>query len=376
MIDRLHPAGTEKQLLATIRTLDRRRIEPHLVLLDGDDEISRSMEPHDCPTLRLGVRRLRKFSSLGRARKLGDFLRQQRIDVFQPHFPDSTYFGVPVARWVGVRRIVLTRRDTGYWVTAMHRCVGPLVSRLAHAALANSEGARESLIRDDRVDPSKVTVIENGVDMSRFANIEPGLLGDPCVEGRVVGLVANLRPVKDPDLFLHAASKLLRHRDDVLFRIAGEGELRPGLEQLARNLGIQERVEFAGTVSDMAAFLAKLDVAVLCSRTEGLSNALLEYMAAGRAIVATAVGGNTRLIGDGVEGILVPPGDADALAKATGWLLSHPSEARSMAAAARAKASRQFSLEAHAKRLEDYYLSILSQPRHEPRSFVRVSLRG
>ena len=125
----------------------------------------------------------------------------------------------------------------------------------------------------------------------------------------VVGMVANLRPIKQPEVLLQAASLVNAVRPEVVFQIAGEGELRSDLEKEIARRGLTERFELPGSMADVAGFLAGLDVAVLCSRSEGQSNALLEYMAAGRAIVATAVGGNLELIEPETTGLLVPASD-------------------------------------------------------------------
>ena len=105
VIDRLRVAGTETQLLALIRGLDRRRVAAHLCLLDGEDAISRSLEPADCPIIRLGVRSAFALGAAGRWRLAG-FLRANRVEVVQTYFPDSTYFAAPVARVAGVRHVV------------------------------------------------------------------------------------------------------------------------------------------------------------------------------------------------------------------------------------------------------------------------------
>jgi len=102
LIDELAAAGTETQLLALVRRLDRRRVQPSLCLLRGDSAASRALEPADCPVLRLGVGSLRSPATLVRAWRLARFLRRERIDVLQVYFPDSTYFGVPVAWLAGV----------------------------------------------------------------------------------------------------------------------------------------------------------------------------------------------------------------------------------------------------------------------------------
>ena len=347
------------QLLAMIRQFDRGQVRPHLCLLDGEDEISRSLEPEDCPVLRLGVRKLSQPSSAGKALWLGRFLRAYRIDVFQTHFPDSTYFGVPVAWLARTPRIIQTRRDNGYWVTPLHRRLGTIVSRFTHVTLANSAEARRGVIKDYRLDPERVVVLENGIDLNRFDSIRPFQPRGGSRGKRVVGMLANLRPVKDPHLFIQAASKLARDHQDVVFRIAGDGESREELEQLAESLGVRDRVEFLGSVLDVPAFLSQLDVAVLSSRSEGLSNALLEYMASGRPTVATSVGGNEELIEDGVDGVLVPAGDPDGMARAIGRLLCDTDLARKLGEAAREKVGARFSLMVKASELGSFYRSLL-----------------
>src|SRR6185436_15674402 len=114
------------------------------------------------------------------------------------------------------------------------------------------------------------------------------------------------------DLFVKAASCLARRHPDVTFEIAGEGEQRAMLETMIAGLGLGGRVHLSGAARDVPAFLSRIEVAVLCSQSEGMSNAVLEYMAAGRAIVATAVGANEQLLDGGQCGLLVSPGDVDA----------------------------------------------------------------
>jgi glycosyltransferase involved in cell wall biosynthesis len=141
----------------------------------------------------------------------------------------------------------------------------------------------------------------------------------------------------------------------VVYEVAGEGELRQELERQARELGLQGRFVLRGRVDDVPAFLSQLHVAVLCSHAEGMSNALLEYMAAGRAVVATAVGAARDLIVDGVHGLLVPPGDAMAMAGAIGRLLRQPELAVRLGQAARARANQRYTRAAMVRRFEDFY---------------------
>jgi L-malate glycosyltransferase len=359
LIDRLAAAGTESQLLALIRHLDRARVQPYLCLLDGEDAASRALEPQDCPVLRLGIRRLAQLSTIPRAWNLAHFLHRERIDVLQVYFPDSTYFGTLVGRLAGVPRLVRTRNNLGYWLTPGHRWLGRLCNRFTDATVANCAACRDAVVRDEAAPVQTVVVLPNGVDFGRFADLAP--VGSRCGPPRV-GIVANLRPVKDLEGFVRAAAAVARLHPTVAFVIAGEGEQRPMLEALVEQLGLQGRCQLLGRIADTPAFLESLDVAVLCSRSEGMSNALMEYMAAGRAIVATSVGANSELIDDGVNGLLVPPGDPGSLAEAISRLLGAPALAARFGGAARRKAEENYCLARRARRFEEFYRGLLLSP--------------
>ncbi|MBI1915858.1 MAG: glycosyltransferase [Planctomycetes bacterium] len=316
LIDRLSRAGTETQLLDLLRRLDHSRVEPFLCLLDGEDELSRSLEPDCCPVLRLGIRSLHHPRTVLRGVTFARFLRRARIDVLQVYFPDSTYFGVAVGRLAGVRRLVRTRFNLGYWMTPLHRRLGRICNRFTDAVVTNGEACRAAFIRDEGFPPSRTVVLGNGVDVARFpSRTRDSLPGVARLNPRI-GVVANLRPVKGLEDFVQAASLLRPAYPGAVFEVAGEGELRPRLEQLAAELGLGESFHLLGSVSEIPEFLANLDVAVLCSHSEGMSNTLLEYMAAARPVVATAVGGNLELIQDRVNGLLAPPRDPAQLAGA------------------------------------------------------------
>jgi glycosyltransferase involved in cell wall biosynthesis len=373
LIDRLRPAGTESQLVALIRHLNRRRVEPYLCLLDGEDDLSRSLEPPDCPVLRLGVHSLHRRETVGAAWRLARFLRRERIDVVQVYFVDSTYLGVPVARLAGVPYVVRTRNNAGYWITPLHRWLGWFYHRFADVTVANCEASRRSVIAEERPSPRRVLVLENGVDLSRFPRGHSGATTAPRPGGPAVGVVANLRPIKGLDILVRAAVAICAVHPDVTFHIAGEGEQRPELEQLVADLGLANCFHLPGTVFDIPAFLARLDVAVLPSHSEGMSNALLEYMSAGKAIVATRVGDNARLIEDGRHGLLVVPGSPTALAAAVRRLLEDPGLARRLGRAARRRVEECYSREAMVRRFEAFYEGLVGRAR---RPSPRVATRG
>ena len=335
MIDKLFPAGIELQLLLLIKHLDRSRVIPHLCLLDGTDQQTRSLEPKDCPLIRLGVRHLCRPSSLPAAFRLARFLRREKVNVVHPLFPDSLYFGTVVAKLARVPCVAGFQVSLGYWMTPRDRWFGTFVNRWVDGTVANCEACRQAVVAEWGVPAESVTIIPNGVDLSRFAGLAEKRPSRNGSAAQRVGIVANLRPVKNVELFIRAAGSLASSHPGVHFDIAGEGELRPSLQALIEALGLSDRVTLRGSVSDVPAFLGGLDVAVLCSLSEGSPNAIMEYMAAGLPAVATNVGGNAELVENEVTGLVVPSNDAERLAAAVDRLLSDPALAGRLGATAR-----------------------------------------
>ena len=355
VIDNLGRAGTESQLVALLNALDRARVEPSLVLLDGTPESARELEPAGVPVLRLGVTKLLGVAGAKAALKLVRHWREVRPDVVQAYFLDSAYLAAPCARLAGVPRVVRVRNNLGYWLTRKHRALNRAVAPLVDLTLTNSQAGADALRASEP--RGRVVVLENGVDCDRFGDFPP-----PFAAGTFrVGTVANLRPVKNIDGLLRAAKLVLRDRPDAEFVIAGDGPERENLRALAESLGVATRVRFAGSVSDVPGLLKTLDVCVLPSHSEGMSNALLEFLAAGRAVVATDVGANRDLIGDG--GRVVPPGDGGLLAAAILECAADPVDARRHAELGRAGVRLRFGRAAMAARFAEFYESLAESPR-------------
>ena len=357
MIDRLSRAGTETQLLALVRELDRSKVSPTLVLLDGEDDLSRALEPTDCPVLRLGVRKLLSTRAVSAARRLLAFWREHRPDVLQTYFMDAAYFGAPLARLCGIKKVLRVRNNLGYSLTRRHLMLGRLVRPFVNATLTNTDAGKDVLVARDGVRANRVVVLENGVDTVRFKRF---MLPDTSKKVVRVGCVANLRPIKNIDGLMRAAKLALARFPQLVFEVAGDGEQRDELERLHAELGLGNRFVLRGSVSDVANFLRGVDVAVLPSHSEGMSNALLEYMAAGRAVIATDVGANAKLLDGGKCGLLVPPNDETALVEAIGALLANPLRAAGYGAAARRRVDAEFSRDAMRKRFEHFYTELVS----------------
>jgi glycosyltransferase involved in cell wall biosynthesis len=376
VIDRLLAGGTELQLLELIRFLDRRCIQPYLFLLDGEDALSRSLEPADCPVLRFGVRRLRSRCAFRSAWRFARLLRRERIDILQLYsYRDSVAFGTLVGRLAGMRHILRVRNNLGHWMTPGDRRLYRLLNRWIELTLTNSEAGRQAAMDQEGIPRDSVVILPNSIDVGRFGGANRGGIRVAGTSKRV-GIVANLRYVKGIDVFLDAAALLRSTFPGVAFAIAGEGEEGPELRRRADALGLGHRVDFLGRVRDVASFLDGLDVAVLSSRAEGLSNALLEYMAAGRAIVVTAVGANTDLIEDGVHGLIVRPDDPHALASAIGRLISDEEFAACLGRKARQRVRDRFSPEERARSVADLYVRIMTSVPENSKSRTIQHPRG
>jgi glycosyltransferase involved in cell wall biosynthesis len=334
-IDAMARGGTELQLHGLIDRLDRSRFAPHLLTLCNQDA---SLIPADCPHLALQVPSLSRPHAARALSQTIRYLRRHRIQVVQTFFQDSTVFGSFAARLADVPTRLVSFRDLGFWRTPNQEFALRAAYRLATGFVANSMAVRDHFCAAHGLDPRLFAVIPNGLDVGQFTFRSPA---DPP---RVVGILGNLnREVKRTDLFVEVAGLLATRYPDVRWEIVGDGQLRPGLESRAKALGLGDRMVFHGRLAEVGEVLRAWDIGVLCSDSEGFSNALLEYMLCGCAAVASDVGGNRETIRHEDTGILVPPGSAAALAAGLEKVLAAGEMARGLASSARAEAERRYS---------------------------------
>ncbi|MFI5166984.1 MAG: glycosyltransferase [Thermoanaerobaculales bacterium] len=359
--------GGIERLVMTLCRLHR-RVQPKMVcLMDG--AMRRATNP--VPDLVPMARRL----DLTAAVRVARYVREQGVDLLVAHTLRANLVGAVAARLARVPVVATIHspiaRDTEErWRNFRNARLQKLLIRWTDAYVTVSDGLRNEIVSKG-VPPSRVTVVRNGVDADRYdagdgAAFRRSL---PGVEDStpLVGTLALLRPRKGIEFLLRAAPVILRECPSCKFVVAGQAErasYAARLSHLCRELGIADRVFFTGHHEDVSSLLATLDVFVLPSLFgEGLPLVVLEAMAARRAVVATDTEGNREIIGPGVTGCLVPPGDPQKLAHTVAALLADPVCRREMGDAAGVAVRQRFSAARMTAEAEAAYLQVLAERR-------------
>jgi glycosyltransferase involved in cell wall biosynthesis len=316
--------------------------------------------PAPCPIYLLPLRRTFGSEAICAALDLRRFLREQRVAVVQTFFESCDLWVGPVAKLLAGTKLIWSRRDMGILRQRKHAVAYRVMRRLPDKVFAVSEQVRKYTIEVDRVPAARVETLYNGLDLARWSPLPASAIE---AESPAIVTVGNIRRVKGHDVFVRAASIVVRRFPRARFSIAGEmlePEFYAELQALARQLGIADRVTFSGGVRDLPGFLRGADLFVLPSRSEGFSNAIIEAMAAALPVVATDVGGNAEAVVDGITGRIVPPENPDALAAAILSLLENPEAARAMGQAGRRRVEERFTTEAMMSQLTAAYRALLA----------------
>ena len=345
LIDSLPREGAEVLLYDLIQRSDRDRFEFLVCALTRGGGVADMLAGIGVPVFVLGRRTFWDLAAFIRLLKL---IRHHRVDIVHSHLFSSHLWGVLAARLTGVHRIFRTEHNLSGWKNRLRRVIDHLLCRCTDRIIAVSQPVRESLISVSRVNPEKVLVIENGLNLERLRfNISRvdklRELGLPP-SARLVGTAAALTPKKGHRYLLAAARRILPRYPDLHLLLMGEGELLEELRETIRAEGMEGRVRLLGSRSDALEIISLLNVFVLSSIREGLSIALLEAMALGRAVVITAVGGGVEVVENGVTGLLVPPADPEALAGALERVLTDPDLEAKLGGAAEKKIRSRYDI--------------------------------
>jgi glycosyltransferase involved in cell wall biosynthesis len=360
MAREMGPGGTERQLVELAKSLNRDRFEPHVAyFLEGVR--SAELESAGVRCNRIAVRSFIRPHVIPAAARFARYVRRHKIQIAHAYDFPLIAFGVPVARAAGVPVVLSSQRGSRTLIPNSYRRIVRWTDRLVDGIVVNCEAMRNHLVTDERVSRNKIRLCYNGVDLDHFSpkpGPPPG--ADPS-KPVTVGTVSVQRPEKNIAILLHAFSMLSESRPNMKLLLVGNGSETPVLKVLAQEIGIGEKCEFLPSQADVAPALHEMDIFVLPSRTEALSNSLMEAMACGCAVIASRVGGNPELVEHKSTGLLFESDDIHGLATCLEALVDHPDGRNRLALAASARMRSFFSLPASAQQMESIYNEFIAR---------------
>jgi len=348
----LNVGGLEKVVYDLVRRADDSRLAVRVVCLGPIGEWGPKFEALGVPVESLNVL---DQGTWGRTLAVARRLRQLQPDVLHTHNPAPHLVGALASLLAGVPVVVHTKHGRNYpgnrkWVWANR-----LAAWLSNKVVAVSGDAAAVATEIERVPASKVAVIRNGVDLSRFPAVARRHTG---TQRRAVHVARISFDSKDQETLLRAVRIVADAEPDFVLDIVGDGPDRADLEALCDQLQLRQHVRFAGFRENIHDYLSQAEFFVLSSVTEGISITLLEAAASGLAIVATRVGGNPEVVADGETGLLVPPRSPEALASAMLDLLRDRPKAATMGSAGRRRVEEEFDLNRAVAAYENLYHSL------------------
>lgn len=354
-------AGTERQVAETAKRLDPDKFDIHVCCLESSPQLDALKSV--CSVAVFPTAKFNSAAGIQQTLRLRSYLDQHRIQIVHAYMNKTALFAV-FASILKNRIVVTSRLNTGYWYTRGLLLLFRVLNLGTDHMMANSYEAKRIAADTEKVDLSRISVVYQGVDMDIFhpgtGNLEAcDTLGIPG-NSRVIGMVANLRAVKDVPLFLRAAAIVAPKFPDVSFLLVGSGELYDELKQLALTLGIADRVFFTEGKGEVVNYLSRMSVGCLTSHSEGFSNSVMEYMAMALPVVATAVGGNKEAIVDGETGYLVHDRTPEAFAKPLIHLLENEEFRKKMGERGYRRCAENFEIRRTIRSLEDFYISLVA----------------
>jgi glycosyltransferase involved in cell wall biosynthesis len=371
LVDQLTSQGGAERVAAEVAMrIDPERFESTICGTRFDPDKPWGTEPivkqqlaeHGVRAVGLGRRRGRR--DLHRLAGLATLLRRERVDVLHAHMFTSNVYGALFGRLARVPVVIAHEHSWSFEGEPVRKFVDRnVIARLSDRFVAVSREDRRRMIEIERIPAAKIEVVPNGIgamrptghDVRAELGIEPG--------APLLGSVGVIRPEKAFDVLARAVKLLLPDHPGLKLVIVGGGypETLAALEAELDALGVRDAVKLVGFRSDIPDVLAALDVAVLSSHREGSPLSVMEYMGAGKPVVATRVGGVPDALDDGVQGLVVPPGDAGALAAAIGRLLDDRVLAARLGAAAAERCAREFGFDVAVRRFEELYESLFAR---------------
>lgn len=363
VIDHFHNpyAGTEGQLYRLLANLDWDLFEPELLVFTESEFLREQSFP--CRWSSLGSASLSSPVTWIRLARFAAGFRKRGGRLAHIFFNDPSIICPPVFAAFGIQSLI-SRRDMGYWYSPLIQRVLRVTGRFVGGVVVNSRAVGEVTQVHERIGEDRIHVIYNGVDQD---GCHPGDTSEKTVtqtlreQGYTVALlVANIRPIKRIDDAIEALAQLRESCPNLVLVLVGAGDEMP-LKQRAEQLGVAERVHFLGARQDVDDLLGGADIGLLCSESEGFSNAIVEYMLKGLPVICSDTGGNPEAVTEGRTGFLYPVGDTKQLADRMERLVHAPELRHTLGRQAREDAATRFSVATMIERHRELYEHVLDR---------------
>lgn len=335
----LRPGGLENGVVNVINGLDSGMFRSSVCCLQEFGEFEHRIMN---PAVGRYVMNLRPGNDWRLPFRLASLFRGIGADIVHTRNAEAGFYGIIGARLARVRGIVHSEHGRTFPEKAHRAWLQRRLLSGIDATFAVSGCLKKDLIREIGIPESQISVLYNGVDLRRF-EAGPAQFGGTGRGELVIGAVGRLVEVKNYSLLLRAFATL-RQTCQARLLLVGEGPMRDSLQQLADRLGTTAQVQFAGHCEDIPALLRQMDIFVLPSVSEGLSNTLMEAMASGVAVVASNVGGNPELVSHDITGLLFESGDEAGLSQCLAALAGDPGRRARLGIAAALRMREEFSL--------------------------------
>ncbi|HET8888503.1 MAG TPA: glycosyltransferase family 4 protein [Candidatus Angelobacter sp.] len=356
--------GGETNLLKVVELMPPELVRCSIATFRIKPEIRESIQ---VPVYIFPWKRVYHLDAWKAAFALRKLIRNERVDIVQTYFETSNLWGGIVAKLSGAL-LLSSRRDMGILRKTKHALAYRVVNQIADRVLAVSEEVKKFCIDAEQIDPGKISVVYNGVDLKHIAAEDraanPYATADWAGASHIITCVANVRRVKGIDVLVRAAQRVCRELPDAVFLVAGslyEREYSEEVQKMICSMGLEKNVRLLGFVGDPVPLLKMSDAFCLLSRSEGFCNALLEAMACGVPSVVTRVGGNPEAIREGENGFMVAIEDDAAAAERLLDLLRNPGRAAQIGESGRTSAQTQFSAQTMIERLISLYRHLLEK---------------
>jgi glycosyltransferase involved in cell wall biosynthesis len=332
-------AGTEGQLFQLIKNLDRKLFTPKLLVFTASEWLKKNEFP--CPVEILGHSSIKSpftwFSLIKKAKQYKD----EGFKIAHIYFNDASVICPPVFYCYGIKTFI-SRRDMGYWYNALYRMILPITGKFVTKVLVNSKAVGEITSKVEKISNEKIAVIYNGYDANTEETSAIKQLHDFKSDSILLGIVANIRPIKRMQDAIQALAALQSF--NVKLVIIGGGDSSE-LSTLAQKINIEDKVLFLGARDDVKDCLQYVDIGLLCSESEGFSNAIVEYQFASLPVVCSRVGGNPEAVTEGLNGYLFEAGNVKELQKNLSFLMENKGLRLKMAVEAKKTAENNYSIE-------------------------------